>query len=1040
MPSPLETVRTDVDLLIELVKNKKEISFDDAAKELKQPFSTVESWASFLEEEGIISIKYKFTTPYLFYAPSAGKAGSELEVKAASTFEEKIKEIENLLESAFSHIKNGNYDMAESIYPALNQEIRTIHQLMKEKDNLNKLPLGEGVIDKLSEVDKILEHAKELTEKGDYDQAREIYMQIHNEVREVILLVKEMNMELIRIYGEKEALTEKDKKIEEELDLKKVKDADELLKRAYEFLKSGEIEKAKRVYDKIQENYDELAEEYRGRKEELNSSLLKLNKDLSLHIGKVSMKDIEEKDREITRLVKEVRTNLEKNNIAGAEKLYDNVESIFKEFPGSFLERRLELEKKILDLREELIQKKKSFFNSELRQKSDEIIKLLAAIGTAMDKKDIKSAMDDYGKVKTLYSSLPSGFLNEKIALQDKIFEAYKKLVEINKEVSQEDFLAKTEKIGTDIQKIEQLLNSNELNPVEDFLSKAYGIFNQLPMGFLSEKTNIQDRLLKLSRRYADQKETYTVNQFNEKNESIKKLFRTIEHYLANKEFDLAKEVYSEITNVYNQLPAGFMKEKNELKTKILISYKKLMLGSDETFLRDVNQATKDKYENLLRLLIQIHTHIDAGEFDLIEPNYQHVISLYNELPLGFLTKKINIRDEIAKVYDELRLYNLTKQIDAMMRSKDYNRIIPLLNSLHELYHRLIEKNAQDVELFKLVNQRYESYLKVLRMYAEDETLIRQGVKTEIKPPVAALEQEPVQLEEHIDTEPKPIEPADIRPIAIKPAEIRPVDDITERLNRLADKKAEIRAHIEEAKKLEPRKKPEVPKLSVNQFREAYNLALGKLLAKDFQAAKQALAGIAESREWSASAKPLSELLEHLQSAPARLPDYAASLLSLAARKAESSYEGKLMLTKIIRGLNNYFAGDTASCLKDLERVRASFRNAFEVRELITFINSNPVFGAKKDTLPSHPREAEAAQEIELSSVHLEPPQLRPSVEKLLITRKLRRANEEFARGDYGAARDDFQRVLEIDPLNSLAKEMLQKISTSGRQGMEKEV
>ncbi len=110
------------------------------------------------------------------------------------------------------------------------------------------------------------------------------------------------------------------------------------------------------------------------------------------------------------------------------------------------------------------------------------------------------------------------------------------------------------------------------------------------------------------------------------------------------------------------------------------------------------------------------------------------------------------------------------------------------------------------------------------------------------------------------------------------------------------------------------------------------------------------------------------------------------------------------------------------------------------MRELITFINSNPVFGAKKDTLPSHPREAEAAQEIELSSVHLEPPQLRPSVEKLLITRKLRRANEEFARGDYGAARDDFQRVLEIDPLNSLAKEMLQKISTSGRQGMEKEV
>ena len=37
MPSPLETVRTDVDLLIELVKEKREISFDNAAKELKLP-------------------------------------------------------------------------------------------------------------------------------------------------------------------------------------------------------------------------------------------------------------------------------------------------------------------------------------------------------------------------------------------------------------------------------------------------------------------------------------------------------------------------------------------------------------------------------------------------------------------------------------------------------------------------------------------------------------------------------------------------------------------------------------------------------------------------------------------------------------------------------------------------------------------------------------------------------------------------------------------------------------------------------------------
>lgn len=68
-------VTTDVDRLISLVELKKEISIDDAAKQLGVSSKTIESLGDMLEEEGIIHIKYKFTTPYLMYEKPKSKEG-----------------------------------------------------------------------------------------------------------------------------------------------------------------------------------------------------------------------------------------------------------------------------------------------------------------------------------------------------------------------------------------------------------------------------------------------------------------------------------------------------------------------------------------------------------------------------------------------------------------------------------------------------------------------------------------------------------------------------------------------------------------------------------------------------------------------------------------------------------------------------------------------------------------------------------------------------------------------------------------------------
>ena len=58
-------ITTAVDSLVKLVKERRRISVEEVSKILKIPENIINEWANFLEEEKIIQIEYKFTTPYL---------------------------------------------------------------------------------------------------------------------------------------------------------------------------------------------------------------------------------------------------------------------------------------------------------------------------------------------------------------------------------------------------------------------------------------------------------------------------------------------------------------------------------------------------------------------------------------------------------------------------------------------------------------------------------------------------------------------------------------------------------------------------------------------------------------------------------------------------------------------------------------------------------------------------------------------------------------------------------------------------------------
>ena len=68
-----KVLKTSADDLYELVKSRKKISVEDAAKILKVPNKIVQALVDFLVEERIFGIEYKFTTPYVYISQEKEK-------------------------------------------------------------------------------------------------------------------------------------------------------------------------------------------------------------------------------------------------------------------------------------------------------------------------------------------------------------------------------------------------------------------------------------------------------------------------------------------------------------------------------------------------------------------------------------------------------------------------------------------------------------------------------------------------------------------------------------------------------------------------------------------------------------------------------------------------------------------------------------------------------------------------------------------------------------------------------------------------------
>ncbi len=640
-------VKTDVDRLLDFVKQKKEISIEDAAKQLGMPAKTIEALADLLEEEGMLHLKYKFTTPYL---------ASEIPQSEKKSPKEENKEF-----------------VAE-----------------KEEEKPKK---GEKE-----------EKGPEIKDKGTAEEKKEEGKQKEK---------GEVPPEKIK--------PESPVKKKEEIQVPETDDIDQLIGKANEFISRGNFEAARKVYLKIKRLKQDLPKKFMEKEKKVEEGLVEVNESLVGGIDKAISTDFSKKIKDIESLFTEADSLTKSGGVKSIDSLkkvedvYSRIKDIYLSLPAGFMEKKMSIQDRMLSLYRTIISSRKSLLAEDFRSKSDRIVQLMNQLAQKLKENRIDEANKIFRDITSTYKSLPRGFLKEKTDLQKRILTLYQQMILNREEVFSKEINEKSEKINALLHQASNLAGMGKTGRAKAIYNKATDLYSSLPEGFYDIRAGLEIKMLDLHHLITLKESKESLHEMKAKEQEIESLMQSATGYIKNREFELAKEAYKEVVKAYNSMPEGFLDKNLKIREKIVRLYKELLSHETEPMIGEADSDTVKTYSQLLKLLVQIHDHIKKKEFSSIKDKYFAAYRLYHQLPLSFLEKKTSIYREIYKIYEELKLYTSVMKLSEYANNQEYDRLKEQLNILIDHHKSLKEKYPEDMELFRFVHSKILIYLDMVK-------------------------------------------------------------------------------------------------------------------------------------------------------------------------------------------------------------------------------------------------------------------------------------------------------------------------------------
>lgn len=798
MPDQANTVKTGVDLLIDLVKKEKSISLVDAAKKLDIPVQTLEVWAQFLEEEGELGVDYKFTTPFLTVAKEQKKDEDSKDRDydlSGTSVHNQLNLVADLMPRAQDKLNKGKLKDAHQDFSQMMDSIKGLQFHTHGWFEKNKPEESEKIKKRIDNLTSGINLAGDLMDEGDMAGAKKKYEEkskeiqaLHSELAELYQQIKgDVEKELIqgietgniktpaglapapppqkptkvriihtqakdfepsKLFGtdekvyvvEDEALSEnqipkglkhvkavhtrnagskldnadslfsqpsesekremkqQQKKEKDEERFKPKTDQDKLEMLAEEteqeeepipqikpkvveklrpkadivreLLKKEDIDGAWNVYKGLYTTFSKLPSAFIDKKNQLKNSILQVSSELYAKQKEVHSKKKETIDKHLKEVVKDIKNALKKNQYDEGYKLFEDAKKTLNGLPKGFPDDKRDFLKDLTGLFQKLLKASSEITTKDFENKKQEFFKQVTQMQELLLAKKIPEAKKLYAQLTKAYASMPLGFQDERLVMQEKILSSYKELIlEEQKQilVNQKNLKDKLQSLIAEVKKDTRM---KDLNAVEEEFTKLAEAFNQMSTNFIQDRREIQSNIIETQIGLQELRTAQYKKDMDAKQSELNKLFKRVQTFIKKEQFELANELFSKIVDLNNDLPPGFYDQKCQLLTQAYSLYKEFYEKLDKHMLENVDDETKVMYEKLLGALVRINEHIESGDLVQAAATYHDLVQIYTKLPVGFLLKNVKIKEEVIKIHE---VYKLFKRLHGLEESLDKN-------------------------------------------------------------------------------------------------------------------------------------------------------------------------------------------------------------------------------------------------------------------------------------------------------------------------------------------------------------------------------
>jgi len=593
MPLKPKSVTTAADELYDLIMREKEISFKDAARRLRVPIGTIEAWATFLEEDGLLGVKYKLTTPYLTL-PSL-KAKEKQKVSTEKIFQEKLEDAEikseiesssELLSTATHRREEGAFGDLENTYNNLYSKLRKIVDFTVSKDSLSPQRKTK-LLDELNVMENKMGVAAQFVKANKFDKASLAYSELHRHAEELMKKSQNYYAEAIETSSFDDAGIKK------------------LIEKTYELMEHGNIEDARENQERIKKMFAGFSKNFLSEKSEIQDGIIKLNKDFAIYVNKVRNRRMHEGNEKIKLLIKESNKSLRKKEFGTATTYYLQIKKIFEELPGGFAKEKRLIKEAVLRVFEQIAKDRERKMRSVFLSIKKQIENLLKETHSHFEKNDVKAAFKTYEKISKLYYDLPHGFIKEKFELQEEIIVVYSILSKRLEANAERELAVKSSEIMQLLAKMEGQIKTGHFDEANDTYLKTSSVFEGLPKGFVQRKTDLQGKIIDVYEDLLQRKDSKKTLAFQTSMEELDKMISEAYEKVKTNEYLKANELYQKIKAAYVRLRPTDVNKRQAIRNKILTLYRRILMLGNERDMSRFEQPMGD-----------VHKKIDALKFN----------------------------------------------------------------------------------------------------------------------------------------------------------------------------------------------------------------------------------------------------------------------------------------------------------------------------------------------------------------------------------------------------------------------------------------